>query len=303
MMRRNVLLFHNAALGDFVMTWPIALALGRVLAQSRIVYVTSVSKGRLAERFIKTEFADIETGWHGLYQDPPQLSDKVRQYLNGLQIGIVFSQEPQSRFICHLRDLTGNQGMIIPVSPHPVSGVHVWEHQRRQLQDLAVLYDAVGQIHHLIESQGISRSRKNSPCRLLIHPGSGSVKKNWSVDSFSRVASHMQRYGWDVRFILGEVERDKLPVSNLRIIQRVAPVVWCGDLDQLADQLQDSDAYLGNDSGPTHLAALTGLATVAMFGPNSDPTVWAPRGPRVKILRFDSPPESVVESLLNVSAT
>jgi ADP-heptose:LPS heptosyltransferase len=113
----------------------------------------------------------------------------------------------------------------------------------------------------------------------------------------------MQRYGWDVRFILGEVERDKLPVSNLRIIQRVAPVVWCGDLDQLADQLQDSDAYLGNDSGPTHLAALTGLATVAMFGPNSDPTVWAPRGPRVKILRFDSPPESVVESLLNVSAT
>lgn len=300
MMRRNVLLFHNAALGDFVMTWPIALALGRVLAQSRIMYVTAASKGRLAERLIGTEFVDAESGWHGLYQDPPRLSDRARHYLNGLQIGIVFSNEPQSRFVTHLQNCTGPEGMIITVSPHPVSGVHVWEHQRRQLQDFTVLYQSVGQIHHLIESQGIGRPKRSVSCRLLIHPGSGSVRKNWSIMSFSEVALHMQQNGWDVRFILGEVERDKLSSSDVSILQSAAPAIWCDDLDQLVDHLQDSDAYLGNDSGPTHLAAVLGLATVAMFGPNSDPVVWAPRGPRISILPFDTPPGSVAKSLFHL---
>lgn len=300
MIRRNVLLFHNAALGDFVMTWPIALAIGRVLAQSRVMYVTASSKGRLAERLIGTEFVDAETGWHGLYQEPPQLSEKARHYLQGLQIGIVFSQEPSSRFVSHLQDQIGQEGLIVPVSPHPVSGMHVWEHQRHQLQNLAVLYQAVGQVHQLIESRGIGRPRRSISQRVLIHPGSGSQRKNWSITSFSEAASHMQRNGWDVHFILGEAERDNLAASDVKTLETTAPLVWCDDLDQLVDQLQNSDAYLGNDSGPTHLASVLGLATVAMFGPASDATVWAPRGPRVRILPFETHPRSVAQSLLNL---
>ncbi len=42
--------------------------------------------------------------------------------------------------------------------------------------------------------------------------------------------------------------------------------------------------YIGNDSGVSHLAAAVGCRTVALFGP-SDERQWAPRGPRVTILR------------------
>jgi ADP-heptose:LPS heptosyltransferase len=42
-------------------------------------------------------------------------------------------------------------------------------------------------------------------------------------------------------------------------------------------------AAVGNDSGPTHLAAVVGCPTVALFGP-TDPAVWAPVGSHVRIV-------------------
>jgi len=47
-----VLIFHQAALGDFIVTWPIAVALGRIFAQSRVSYITAAGKGQLAGRVI-----------------------------------------------------------------------------------------------------------------------------------------------------------------------------------------------------------------------------------------------------------
>ena len=54
------------------------------------------------------------------------------------------------------------------------------------------------------------------------------------------------------------------------------------DLHDLACWLAGARVYIGNDSGPTHLAAAVGTPVVALFGP-SDPAVWAPRGPRVRV--------------------
>src|ERR1700678_801872 len=60
MLRRNVLIFHSGALGDFVLSWPLALALGRLYPQSRIIYVAPASKGKLAERVLRIESVDGE---------------------------------------------------------------------------------------------------------------------------------------------------------------------------------------------------------------------------------------------------
>ena len=42
-------------------------------------------------------------------------------------------------------------------------------------------------------------------------------------------------------------------------------------------------AFVGCDTGPTHLAAQLGVPTIALFGP-TDPAVWAPVGPRVRVI-------------------
>src|SRR5215210_447885 len=65
--RRNILIFHAGALGDFVVTWPLALALARLHPQSRLFYVTQRGKGQLAERVLRVESTDAEAGWHPLF--------------------------------------------------------------------------------------------------------------------------------------------------------------------------------------------------------------------------------------------
>ena len=59
-------------------------------------------------------------------------------------------------------------------------------------------------------------------------------------------------------------------------------------LPDLAAILGKCTAFLGNDSGITHLAALMGIPTAAIFGP-TDPAVWGPRGPGVRIITAEKP--------------
>src|SRR5438477_473470 len=81
--RRNVLIFHLGALGDFVLTWPLAMALGRIYPQSRIIYVTHGQKGKLAEKVLHIESADVEGGWHHLFGTAANLPENQRKMLEG----------------------------------------------------------------------------------------------------------------------------------------------------------------------------------------------------------------------------
>ena len=55
-------------------------------------------------------------------------------------------------------------------------------------------------------------------------------------------------------------------------------------ITMLAAILAQAQGYIGHDSGVTHLAALLGVPTVAMFGP-TDEQRWAPRGAHVTVVR------------------
>ena len=66
---------------------------------------------------------------------------------------------------------------------------------------------------------------------------------------------------------------------------------------EVAWHLQHCDAYLGNDSGITHLAVLLGVPTVALFGP-SDPVVWQPQGRAVSVLYEPTLEDIQVERVL-----
>ncbi|MGH2669848.1 MAG: glycosyltransferase family 9 protein, partial [bacterium] len=54
-------------------------------------------------------------------------------------------------------------------------------------------------------------------------------------------------------------------------------------LRRLAALLEAARVFVGNDSGPSHLAAALGCPTLVLFGP-TDPAVWAPVGDRVTTL-------------------
>jgi heptosyltransferase-3 len=101
----------------------------------------------------------------------------------------------------------------------------------------------------------------------VIHPFSGSARKNWPLERFREVAA---RLAIPVRWCAGPDEA----IDN---------AVRFGNLNELAAWLASARVYIGNDSGITHLAAAVGTPVVAIFGP-TDPAVWAPRGERVSVV-------------------
>ena len=101
--------------------------------------------------------------------------------------------------------------------------------------------------------------------KILLHPFASSKAKRWPcVTDFSLS-------GVDVVRLRGPEE--SLPGA-----------IYIPDLFELARFIAGARAYIGNDSGVTHLAAALGVPTIALFGP-TDPTIWAPRGKRVKIIQ------------------
>ena len=66
----------------------------------------------------------------------------------------------------------------------------------------------------------------------------------------------------------------------------------------VAQHLRQCQRYLGNDSGITHLAAMLGIPTVAIFGP-SDPLIWRPVGPDVEVIEVAELAQLPVEMILN----
>jgi ADP-heptose:LPS heptosyltransferase len=106
---------------------------------------------------------------------------------------------------------------------------------------------------------------------VVLHPFSGSARKNWPLEGYRELA----------KLLPGPIEWLAGPEEQL------AGAVRIENLGELALWLTGARAYVGNDSGITHLAAAVGVPTVAIFGP-TEPTVWCPRGETVKMVRVSA---------------
>jgi heptosyltransferase-3 len=101
----------------------------------------------------------------------------------------------------------------------------------------------------------------------IIHPFSSSLQKRWPLENFREVATQLDI---PVKWCTGPEE----PLEG---------AVKMDDLYQLACWIATARVYIGNDSGIAHLAAAVGTPVVAIFLA-SDARVWAPRGPRARVL-------------------
>jgi heptosyltransferase-2 len=118
------------------------------------------------------------------------------------------------------------------------------------------------------------------PRFLAIHPGSGAPRKNWPADRFAALA---ERLAGGRSFLLIEGPADAEAATPARSLPGA---LHARDLPPrvLGAVLARAGLYVGNDSGVSHLAAAWGAPVLALFGP-TDPALWAPVGPRVRVLR------------------
>jgi len=111
---------------------------------------------------------------------------------------------------------------------------------------------------------------------VMLMPGSGSPAKNWPVENYIQLARHLEK-SISVLTVLGPAEAHlEAAFSRFATISNPA-------LGALAGLARISSAFVGNDSGVSHLAAAAGARVVVIFGP-TDPARWRPLG-RVSVLR------------------
>ncbi|MFP4052976.1 MAG: glycosyltransferase family 9 protein [Phycisphaerae bacterium] len=119
---------------------------------------------------------------------------------------------------------------------------------------------------------------------VALAPGSGSEVKNWPLECYRRLAGHLRDEHAMARvWVLGPVELDRWGETTAERLKADGAVLVCPTPAELAGVLSLASAVVGNDSGTSHLAAMVGTATVALFGPTSA-RQFRPVGPRVRVI-------------------
>ncbi len=163
---------------------------------------------------------------------------------------------------------------------------------------------AGGPRHGAALLRGINERGLSTPAldreAILIHPGSGSPHKNWPAERFLELAGQFKRSGLPVRFILGEVESERWPAEKIAMFAEAGEILRPPRLVDLLAGCSRAHLFIGNDSGPAHLAGILGIPTIALFGPMS-PRRWKPLGPRVQAI--DGPLEEIsVKDVLDAAS-
>jgi ADP-heptose:LPS heptosyltransferase len=142
---------------------------------------------------------------------------------------------------------------------------------------------------------GIGPVRGAAP-RLVVHRGAGAAAKRWDPDAFAAVAAWWHGRGGEVVELLGPAEAAlaSLPGADAK---RDLP------LPAMVELLAHAGCYVGNDSGPSHVAGALGVSGAVLFGP-TDPARWRPLSMRLQALRarpaslgplgFGDPPAAAV---------
>ncbi|MBD3181375.1 hypothetical protein GF312_03725 [Candidatus Poribacteria bacterium] len=123
---------------------------------------------------------------------------------------------------------------------------------------------------------------------ITIHPGSPIIFKRWSIDNYIKLSHRLyEKYRSRLVFI-GVKEEEKIVEGIVSHLERCDTINLCGktSLSQLIAVLSKSDIFIGNDSGPMHLASACGTKTIGLFGPSS-PKRFGPYGDNSYSLRME----------------
>ena len=102
----------------------------------------------------------------------------------------------------------------------------------------------------------------------VLHPMASAADKIWPHSNFLALADHIERsLGLEPIFISG-------PGESLDAFHRFTSIEGAS-LEEIKSLLAGATLFIGNDSGPAHMAAAFGLPVVVMFG-SSDPDIWRP---------------------------
>jgi heptosyltransferase III len=270
----QIVVLRGGALGDIVLTLPILQALRDFYPDGFVTLVAPYPQAILA-RCHTDRVLDLNSArLLGLFKPGASLQDEVRECLQADLI-LSYLSDP---------DRVIEERLVLSNTTKFLQGPFKLDLERRpavqQLaQPLAIL--GIGSIDPVPRLTASSPIRSMN--RLAIHPGSGSRNKNWPLGHWAELLNELVPRSDEILLISGEADteifeavRPLIPATKLRLCANRS--LW-----DLVNELSQATLFIGHDSGVTHVAAATGVPTVALFGP-TDPLIWAPNGNHVIVI-------------------
>lgn len=119
---------------------------------------------------------------------------------------------------------------------------------------------------------------------VCLHVAGGKGYKHWPLEKYARIIDWLANQG--LRPALIGAAPDRLAANQVleHCQQRPLDLVEQLPIGTLIALLSQCQLFVGNDSGPMHVAAAAGSPVVALFGP-TDPSRWGPLSNRTTIVR------------------
>lgn len=291
----DTLVLFPGALGDFVCLLPALVAL-RGATPGTITVAAGGAAGDLLDLADSTtvsihrrEIADLFQG------DSDEPATATRRLLGGFRTAFSWTGHGDPNFAARLARL--GRGPDARVAVFPFRGMAPGEHAAAwfaRCVGLAARVPAVDDpaaaaavraalaVDRAALAGFLARHGIGSRPLLVVHPGSGSGRKNWPgfADTIGRWRRDAGR-AWVVAEIRGPAEAELPPLPDAVACENLP-------LPLVAALLEHADLFLGNDSGIGHLAGILCRRGLALFGP-SDPAQWRPLGGSLEILHRPAP--------------
>ena len=278
MRKKNLLIIHQGAIGDFIAIFPAIYRLRDRFDRTDVVCQSQL--GKLAQYLeLATRWYPLESAsFSSLYTHEPD--PEIKTLLARYDQVILFSSSAElEKSVQHIMPQR-----CIRLEPKPPADqpIHITAYALQNLTRWGLIHqgnphsDDFHPLQYMQKKLKGLRDRK----KILLHPGSGSRRKRWPLSQFKQLESLLTAEGLKTEFVLGPAEED----LSRQLQGRNRKIHVLDDLIQLAQLYQTAGGYIGNDSGASHLAALLGLPALVIFGP-ADPARWKPSGPHVEIVR------------------
>lgn len=129
-------------------------------------------------------------------------------------------------------------------------------------------------LDRILEEEGLPKSGF-----LVLHPGAKRIIKQWPSLYFSELIERLHRSHPDLPIALIAGKKEKPLLSEIADRTTAHPTLLPGriPIDLLPLFFKRTRLYIGNDSGPLHLAVLSGIPTISIFG-SSNPDRTGPFG-------------------------
>lgn len=296
----RILVIKLGALGDFVLAFGPFAAIRAACAAAEITLLTGEAFAGLAERapwFDRIE-TDPRAPWWNLVQGS-RLARKLRGF------DFVFDLQTSARSGYYFR-LAGRprwsgvaRGASHPHGNPARNRMHTFERQREQLRMAGIDHFPVPDLGWLTHPAGPFALRE--PYALLI-PGAAAHRpaKRWPAERFGALARHLVGAGL-TPVLVGARGEEALGRTIRAMAPETIDLIGKTAVADLGPLVASARLAVGNDTGPTHLAALLRVPTLVLFSSASDPALTAPRGPAgesVSVLRAPSLAELSVERVV-----